>query len=79
MRAATKPAYRIRPHANAEAHARLMERWSKMTSAEIFQTIVDAGIYTPDGELAEPYRTPEPSPASPPPKKPRSKRPARTK
>ncbi|HEX2568672.1 MAG TPA: hypothetical protein VH877_03865 [Polyangia bacterium] len=52
MRAATKPAYRIRPHANAEAHARLMERWSKMTSAEIFQTIVDAGIYTPDGELA---------------------------
>lgn len=60
-----------------------MAEMAKMSPKEIFQTIVDAGIYTPDGELAEPYRTPESEamhePASASSKKPRSKRPARTK
>ena len=78
MGAATKPVYRIRPHANAEAHARFVAEMAKMTPKEIFQTIVDAGIYTPDGELAEPYRIPESAPPSPS-KKPRTSRRTRTK
>lgn len=55
---APKPArgFELPPHANAEAHARLMARLEKMTPAEFFQTLVDAGIYTPDGELTEHYR-----------------------
>ena len=45
----------IPPHGNAEVHKRLMARLRKMTPKELFQTIVDAGIYKPNGELAEPY------------------------
>ena len=44
------------PHANAEAHARLMKRLATMTPHEVFLTAVRAGIYTPDGQLTEHYR-----------------------
>lgn len=48
--------FELPPHSNAGPHARLMARLEKMTSAEFFQTLVEAGIYTPDGELTEHYR-----------------------
>jgi hypothetical protein len=51
----------VQPHINAEPHRRAMERLKKMTSEEIFQSAVQAGIYTPDGQLTEPYKSaPEP-------------------
>jgi len=33
-----------------------MERLRSMSPEEVFQTAVDAGIYTPDGKLTSPYR-----------------------
>lgn len=55
---ASKPArgFEFPPHANAGPLARLMARLRKMTPDELFQTLVDAGIYTPDGQLTEHYR-----------------------
>jgi hypothetical protein len=46
------------PHINAEPHRRAMERLKNMTSEEIFNTAVQAGIYTPNGKLTEYYRQP---------------------
>jgi hypothetical protein len=56
------------PHANAEVHKRLMEDLDRMTPAEFFETLVRAGIYTPEGELTEHYRSgpSEPSDSCPP-------------
>jgi hypothetical protein len=53
----SRPTFEPPPHANAEVHARIMAELEKMTSAEFFQTLVDAGIYTPDGQLTEHHRT----------------------
>lgn len=39
-----------------------MERYS---AEEMFQLMVRAGVYTPDGELTEPYRSTEPSACRP--------------
>ena len=44
-----------RPHANAKAHKRLMDRLRKMTAEEIFKSAVEAGIYTEKGNLTKPY------------------------
>lgn len=46
---------RIPPHANAAPHARLMAWLEKATPAEVFQSAVEAGIYSPDGRLLPPY------------------------
>ncbi|REG30989.1 hypothetical protein ATI61_106459 [Archangium gephyra] len=43
------------PHANAENHKRIMEKLKTMTQAEFFQSLVDAGIYTPKGRLTRRY------------------------
>jgi hypothetical protein len=52
----SRPTFELPPHANAETHARIMARLKKMTPHEIFLTAVEAGIYTPDGQLTEHYR-----------------------
>jgi hypothetical protein len=59
------PPFTLPPHANAEPHRRLVELWSRMTPEEKFQSFVDAGILTPEGELTEYYRESldEPSPS----------------
>jgi len=44
------------PHGNAEAHQRVMERMKQTTPAEALQSLVDAGIFTPDGRLTAFYR-----------------------
>ena len=43
------------PHANAEVHKRIMAKLDQMSPKEVFQTAVDAGIYTPDGKLTQHY------------------------
>jgi hypothetical protein len=40
---------------DAEGHRRFMEDLRAMTPKEFFQTLVDAGVYTPDGHLTPPY------------------------
>ena len=58
-------AWKPPPHANAEVHKLIMEEWKRMTPAEALESLVHAGICTPDGELTEPYRDdPEPRDAS---------------
>jgi hypothetical protein len=52
-------------HANEDTHRRIMARLAKMTPEEVFQTAVQAGIYTPDGQLTEPDATTEPSASRP--------------
>jgi hypothetical protein len=53
------------PLPHAEAHQRLLKRLSEMSTDEIFETIVRAGICTKDGRLTKPYRTPrDPAPAA---------------
>ncbi len=47
----------IPPHANAEAHKRVMARLGRMTREERRQSLIDAGILEPNGELAEPYKS----------------------
>lgn len=44
---------------------RILAELRKMTPEEKFQLAVRAGIFTPEGELTEPYRNPEPSPYRP--------------
>jgi hypothetical protein len=44
-----------KPHANAEPHKRLMVRLRKMTPEELFQSAVEAGIYTKKGKLTKRY------------------------
>jgi C-terminal processing protease CtpA/Prc len=57
----SKPRFSLRgldsvpPHANAEVHERIMAKLKRMTPHEIFLTLVDAGIYTPEGKLTERY------------------------
>lgn len=46
----------ILPHANAEAHKKVMQWLKSATTKEIFDLSVRAGIYTPDGELTERYK-----------------------
>lgn len=47
------------PHINAEAHKRVMKWLKEASEEEIFQSAVEAGIYTADGKLTEPYRDSE--------------------
>lgn len=44
------------PHANAENHRRFEEWAAKATPEEKRQSLIDAGIITPDGKLAPYYR-----------------------
>ncbi|UQA61175.1 hypothetical protein [Polyangium aurulentum] len=61
-RAQTDPdAWKPPPHGNAEVHRLIMEEWKRMTPAEALESLVQAGICTPDGELTAPYRD-EPEP-----------------
>ena len=59
MRKRRSPNFVFPPHANAEVHRRIMEKLSKMTKEQLAQTVVDAGICTPEGELTEHYRDPD--------------------
>ncbi len=45
------------PHANAEAHRRVMARLTEMTEDELFETAVKSGIFREDGTVREPYDT----------------------
>jgi hypothetical protein len=51
----TSSPVRLPPHANAEAHARVMARLAKMTPEEFMASLIRAGICTPDGKLTEHY------------------------
>ncbi len=51
----TTNGFRPPPHANAKIHRKIMAELRKMTSEEIFQTWVEAGIYYPDGKLNKHY------------------------
>jgi hypothetical protein len=44
------------PHANAETHKLVMERVAAMTPSDFVQSLVQAGICLPDGQLTEHYR-----------------------
>ncbi len=44
---------------------RALARLQQLPIDELFQVFVRAGIYTPDGELTEPYRSTEPSASRP--------------
>ncbi len=44
------------PHANAEAHKRLMDRLSKMSSKDVLESSIKAGIHTKDGSLSSHYK-----------------------
>ncbi len=44
-------------HANAAAHAKVMKDLRQRSSHEIFETAVEAGIYTAGGQLTARYRT----------------------
>jgi hypothetical protein len=43
------------PHENAENHKRIMAWLKTATQAEFFQSLVDAGFYTPKGRLTRKY------------------------
>jgi hypothetical protein len=43
------------PHANAAVHKKIMQDLRRMTPKEVLQVAIEAGIYTPDGKLTEPY------------------------
>ncbi len=53
------PGLKLPPHANAEVHGRIMADLQVMTREEFRQSLVDAGIVTPAGELTEHYRDDE--------------------
>jgi hypothetical protein len=38
-----------------ELHERVLARVRKMTAKEGFQSLIDSGIYTPEGKLAKEY------------------------
>ena len=44
---------------------RLLAEMERFSTEEMFQLMVRAGIYTPDGELTEAYRSTEPSACRP--------------
>ena len=44
---------------------RALLKLTQLPIDELFQVAVRAGIYTPDGELTEPYRSTEPSACRP--------------
>jgi hypothetical protein len=44
------------PHANAEAHTKIMTRLRSMTPRQILRTSIDSGIHTPDGKLTSRYQ-----------------------
>lgn len=43
------------PPSEAEAHRLALARVAKMSSAELLQRSVKAGVYTPDGKLTPEY------------------------
>lgn len=54
----TKQGWELIPREETDdykAHRRAMERLDAMTPEERFQTLVDAGIYSQDGELTQEY------------------------
>lgn len=53
--------YRLPPLPEEDALCRALAKLRAMTPDQIFQTAVHAGIYTPDGQLTEPYTSDEPS------------------
>lgn len=46
------------PLPHAEAHRELLQELARMSPEELFQTLVDAGIYTKDRKLTKAYRLP---------------------
>jgi hypothetical protein len=47
-----------------ELHEKVMARARSLSPEEVFAIAVHAGIYTPEGELAPPYRDDEPQDVS---------------
>jgi hypothetical protein len=47
--------------AETRARRRALAAMERMTPEELHRSFVRAGIYTEDGQLAEPYRNDEPS------------------
>ncbi len=43
------------PHPDADVHERMMAYLKRMTRQEFLQSLVDTGIYTSEGKLAERY------------------------
>jgi hypothetical protein len=43
-------------HPNAEVHKKIMARLRAMSSREVVQTLVDAGVLTKSLKIAKPYR-----------------------
>lgn len=43
------------PHPNAEAHKKVMAWLKTATKREFFESLVHAGIYTPEGKLTQKY------------------------
>lgn len=65
MKRARKPRKpQRRGHANEAVHEAIMKRLAAMTPEEIFQTMVDSGIYTRRGKLRKPY-APQPDDPQP--------------
>jgi hypothetical protein len=54
------PAIPANPLSPSEAWQVAKSQFKKMTDAEKVQTLKDAGILTPSGKLAKPYRDPAP-------------------
>lgn len=48
--------FKLPPLPEAQAHKEALERLRRMTPAEQLASLVSAGIYNPDGTLAERYR-----------------------
>ena len=57
--------YKRRPLPHQEVIDRALDELADMTPEQFFQTLVSAGIYTPEGELTEPYTSDEPSACRP--------------
>lgn len=45
------------PHQNAEVHRQVMDEIRAMTKEQFVKSTIEAGIYTPDGQLTAPYRS----------------------
>lgn len=44
------------PHVNARVHRRIMAKLKTMSSEEMLQTFIDAGILTKDQKFTKPYK-----------------------
>ena len=60
-----KPSYKLPPIPYQNRIDQALDELALMSPEEFFQTLVHAGIYTPEGQLTEPYVNDEPSACRP--------------